>query len=272
MSILDAEVASLDGIDKNYHALYTQKDGKWLLTGVKGYTPEERETVTKTLKKERDAASAAVNALKPYKTLFGDKKPEEIQAQLDRIEELEASNGKVDEAEIEKRAQIRAQTLTKPIERKLTEATEKLTKSEATIKSYQSAEEKAAISAEIQKHALASSALPESYAAGGGLLAVLQGQLTVEVEVDAEGNRKLGKVVTADGKDVPALLKQIQTTQGYFWAPSKGGGANAGGPGGPAPGVNPFKAGPTFNRTHQMALLKDNPTLAKQYQESAKSA
>jgi hypothetical protein len=161
----------------------------------------------------------------------------------------------------------RLASATKPLERKVTEATEKLAKSEARVTTYEKAEERAAIRAEIQKHALASNALPESYAEGGGLLAVLEGQLTIEVEVDKEtGERKLGKVVTKDGSDVPKLLKAIQTTQGYFWAPSKGGGSRAGNAPGLAPGVNPWK---TKNRTHQLEVMKANPDLAKQMQAEA---
>lgn len=269
MTILDAELTALDGVDKAYHPLYTQRDGKWLLTGVKGYTPEDRTTITKTLKTERDNASAAANALKPWKTLFGDKKAEDIQADLDKIEEYKlAAKGKLDEKDLEERVNARLASAKAPLERKVNEATEGLLKAQARVLAYEKAEERAAIRAEIQKHALASSALPESYADGGGLLAVLEGQLTIEVEVDKEtGARKLGKVVTKDGADVPALLKTIQTTQGYFWAPSRGTGTRS--PlGNGTGGGNPWKKD-SFNRTEQMRLLKENPALAQQYQAAA---
>src|SRR5690606_6834171 len=130
---------------------------------------------------------------------------------------------------------------TKPLQRKLKEiddaaktATAQLEAAQARVAAYERAEERAAVRAEIQRAALASGALPESYAEGGGLLAVLEGVLEVEVETDDEGNRKLGNVRSKDGAGYPSgldaagLLKQIQARQEYFWGTSQGGGANAG--------------------------------------------
>ena len=276
MTILETELTALDGLDKAYHPLYTQRDGKWLLTGVKGYTPEDREKVTKALKTERDAASAASNALKPWTKLFGDKKPEEVQAIVDEVEELKlASKGKLDETEIEGRVEARLKRKTAPLERQVTEATEKATKAEARIAAFEKAEERAAVRAAIQAEAVASGALPESYADGGGLLAVLEGALEVELETDADGNRKLGKVRTKDGAGYPsglevgALLKQVQTRQGYFWGPTKGTGSNERPRGtNPGSGGNPWKAG-NINRTEQMRILNSNPEQAKQMQAAA---
>lgn len=258
MTILDSELSSLEGVDKAYHPLYTERDGKWLLTGVKGYTPEDREKTAGALKRERENASTYANeakALRPWKTLFGDKKPEDIQAQLERIEELElAAKGKLDESELEKRVAARLDAAKRPFQRQLDEASQKLTAAEQRIQAYERAEERAAIRAEIQRAASASGALPDAYAEGGGLLAVLEGALEVEVEVDSEGRRKLGAVRSRDGAgypsglDVGKLLQQVQTKQGYFWGPSKGGGARPGEPGARGGGSgtqtqNPWKPG-----------------------------
>lgn len=278
MTILKPELDSLDGLDKAYHPLYTQRDGKHVLTGVDGYTPENRESVRRALEAERNNASKHANELKAWKTPFGDRKPEDIQAELDKIEEYKlAARGKLDEKDLEERVTARLSSATKPLERKLNEATEKAAKAEARVKAYEHAEERSAIRAAIQREALASGALPESYADGGGLLAVLEGQLKVEVEVttDESGNpvRKLGKVVSRDGStELPKLLQQVQSTQGYFWGTSKGGGAGArgggNGGGGPVAKGNPWKQ-ETFNRTEQLRLKRENPQLAARYKSEA---
>jgi hypothetical protein len=276
MTILDSELTALDGVDKAYHPLYTQKEGKYVLTGVKGYTPEDREKVTglhNALKAERTNASTAVNALKPWKTLFGDKKPEDIQTQLDRIEELEAaSSGKFDEAELEKRALARATAATKPLERKLNEAAEQLkelgekaTKAEQRVAEFEAKERRALLHGAIAKAALDSHAEPWSYGEGGGLLAVCEGVLEVTEE---------GKIVSKDGCGYPSgltvaqLLLQIQPKQPGFWPPSKGGGAGNGRGAGGGAGKNPF-AKDSFNYTEQARLLQSNPDLAKQYAAAA---
>lgn len=275
---LKAEIETLDGLDKAFHSLYTQRDGKFVLTGVEGYTPEDRERVQKALRTERENASNAANALKPWKTLFGDKKPEEIQAALDGIDELKlAAKGKLDESAIEERVTARLEAAKKPLQRKLDEAAEKTAKAEGRIKAFEQAEERAAIKAAIQKVGLETQAFPESYADDGGLTAVLMGKLKVEVEttVDAEGNqaRKLGRVVGHDGTDLQKIVQQLQSTQGYHWGTSKGGGADA--RGNSNGGNNVFKGNPwkkeTRNLTEQTRIMRENPQLAERYKQEAGS-
>lgn len=267
MTILEAELASLDSLDKAYHQLYTQRDGKYVFSGLKGYEHGSDAKLKGALEKERKNASESANALKPWKTLFGDKRPEDIQAELDKIDEYKlASKGKLDESAIEERVNARLGGATKPLQRKLDEAAEKLAAAEKTIGEYQTKERRAAIHGAIREAALASHALPESYADGGGLLAVCEGALEVTED---------GKVVSREGcgypagLEVPALLQQIQARHGYFWGPSKGGGANGGNGGLRLPsGVNPWKK-ETRNRTEQMRILKENPELAKQLMSAA---
>jgi hypothetical protein len=64
------------------------------------------------------------------------------------------------------------------------------------------------------------------------------------------------------GLDVPKLLQQVQSRQGYFWGTSKGGGANPGNGARSGSGTNPFDP-KTLNRTQQMALINENPQEAK---------
>jgi hypothetical protein len=285
MTTLKPEIDSLDGLDKAHHVLYTEREGKYVFTGLEGYDPSQPGKLQKALDTERENAKKYANevkTLKPWK-IFGEKKPEEIQAQLDRIEELEAAAaGKLDKTELEKMATARAEAATKPLQRQLSaaaeaqkELNEQLAAAQARVTAYERAEERAAIRAAIQAAALASNALPEAYADGGGLLAVLEGALEVDVQVDSEGKRTLGAVRSKDGAgypsglDVAKLLQQVQSKQGYFWGTSKGGGANPGN-GGPrlAGGTNPFKA-ESRNRSAMMRVWKENRALAKQQMAAA---
>lgn len=275
MTTLKAKLNDLNGLPEPYHALYTKgADGTFDLTGVEGFTPDDRDRMSRALEGERANAKKYDKELKPWRTLFGDKKPEDIQAIVDEVEELRlSSKGKLDESQIEERVAARLKRATSPIERKVTEATEQLTKAQARVAAYEKAEERAAVRSAIQRAAAESNALPEAYAEGGGLLALLEGVLSVEVETDTEGNRKLGRVLSKEGAGYPSgldpakLIAQVQAKQGYFWAPSKGGGAEnpRGGGGG---GANPFTKGKE-NLTRQMELIRSNPTLAKQQAAAA---
>jgi hypothetical protein len=264
MTILDPELATLDGLDKALHPLYTPKDGKFVFSGLKGYDPGATTKLQAVVEKERSNASTAANALKPWKTLFGDKDPQAIQAELDRVEEYKlAAKGKLDEKDLEERVTARLSSATKPLERKLNEASEKLAAAEQKLAQHEAAAKRSAVRGEVAKHALESGALPEAYGEGGGLLAVCEGVLEVTED---------GKVVSRDGcgypagLEVPALLQQIQAKQGYFWGTSKGTGANAGN-GGPrvaGGGKNPWLP-ESRNRTEQLRIKRENPALAKQY-------
>lgn len=270
MTILKPELENLDGLDKAHHALYTERDGKYVFTGLEGYDPGEKGRLTKALDKERGNAQKFDNelkALRPWK-VFDGKKPEEIQAALDEIEELRtAASGKIDKAELEKMAAARAEAATKPLSRKVTELTNQLTEAAEALKAEQSKvadlvdrQNKATILAEVGKYAAASSANEKSYQKDGGLMAICQGVLEVTEE---------GKVVTREGCGYPAgigvesLLKEIQKVHDYFWGTSKGGGANSGN-GGPrnGGGANPWDP-KTLNFTKQVELMNQDPEGAK---------
>lgn len=270
MTTLKPEIDSLDGLDKAHHALYTERDGKYVFTGLEGYDPAEPSKLKKALDTEKQNAKNYANelkALKPWK-IFGEKKPEEIQAALDEIEELRtAASGKIDKAELEKMAAARAEAATKPLSRKVTELTNQLTEAAEALKAEQTKvaelvdrQNKATIFAEVGKYAAASSANEKAYQKGGGLLAICMGALEVTED---------GKVVTREdcgypaGIGVEALLKEIQKVHDYFWGTSKGGGANSGNGGARnGGGTNPWDP-KTFNFTKQVELMNQDPEAAK---------
>jgi hypothetical protein len=270
MTILKPEIETLDGLDKAHHPLYTEREGKFVFTGLEGYDPSEKGRLTKALDKERGNAQKFDNelkALRPWK-VFADKKPEEIQAQLDEIEELRtAAGGKIDKAELEKMAAARAEAAAKPLQRKLTELTNQLTEAGEALKAeqtkvaeYQERDRQATIFAAVGEAAARIGANEKSYQKGGGLLALCQGALEVTEE---------GKVVSREGCGYPAgigveaLIKEVLKVHDYFSAPSKGGGANPGNGSRGGGGPNPWDP-KTTNFTKQMEEISANPERAKQ--------
>ena len=104
-------------------ALFDEKDGKFVLGGVNGMkTQMDVNNVQEALRKEREDHAAAKNALSPWAPLG---KPEEVQAKLDRIPELEAAAaGKLDDNAINGIVEGRITQKIAPLERNISTLTE----------------------------------------------------------------------------------------------------------------------------------------------------
>ena len=118
---LTAVVEKIDDIPEQYRDLYTEKGGKFELTGITGIkTTADVQRVQQALDNERNAHKETKASFEPFK----DWKFEDVQAQLDRLPELEAAaKGKLDEAAIEEMVERRVHgTLTSrtaPLERQI---------------------------------------------------------------------------------------------------------------------------------------------------------
>jgi len=121
MSGLKAIHDKQEEIPETYRELYTEKDGKWELTGIEGVkTPQDVARVQASLDKERKDHKDAKAKLAEWDGW----NKEEVQGKLDRIEELEAAAaGKLDEAKIDELANKRAEGISKtkvaPLERQI---------------------------------------------------------------------------------------------------------------------------------------------------------
>ena len=86
--MLELVYDTIETVPENYRDLYTERDGKFHLTGVKGMKSQaDIDRLQTALTKERNDHKATRDKL----TTFGDMDPEQVQAQLDRIPELEAA-------------------------------------------------------------------------------------------------------------------------------------------------------------------------------------
>lgn len=257
--MLKAIVDSLDEVDAKYHDLYVEKDGKFYLQ-VEGI---EHTPTVKALKDE--AAKSRIKArdteaeLVKFKTLG--KTVEEIQADLDRIEELEAANGgKIDETKLTELVEVRLKTRLAPVQRELDQAKTQLVEKDGVIAGYKDRDIKLTIADTIRaagkKSGLLDTAIDD---------AILLGERVFVVEEGGSVTAKEGVGVTP-GIDPAVWLTEMQSKRPHWWGPSQGGGAT-GGKGGMG-GNNPWTH-ENWNMTEQGRLYKENPQRAEQLAKSA---
>lgn len=228
----------LDEIPEPFRELYTEKNGKFELTGITGVkTSADVARLNESLKKEREEHKATKNAL----SVWGDLKHDEVVEKLERYPELEAaSKGKFDEAKLDALANERAERIAKskltPVERenaRLKQEREALLGENTSLKG----EAKQRKVHDALRSALAAAkVLPEAHED-----ALVLSDRLFEVTED-------GKVVTRDnvgvtpGLDPKAWLIEIQAKKPHWWPANVGGGAKGGNAGGIVGGKNPWSA------------------------------
>lgn len=244
MALLKAVYEKQDEIPEAFGELYTERGGKFELTGVEGVkTQADFDRVHVGLTKERAEHKAAKEKLAKW----GDLVYEDVRSQLDQIEELRlkaesSADPKKNEALIE--AAVRTRTL--PLERerdglksKLEEATKAL--GEATqrekIRKIHDAVRAARIKAKV--------------------LDTAEEDLLIYAERVMDVDEQ-GRAVTKDnvgvtpGLEADALLMELQPKRPHWWPPSEGGGSKGGQGNGGLNGANPWK---TDNLTEQLRFI-----------------
>lgn len=252
---LQAVMDKLDDIPEQYRDLYTEKNGKFELTGVVGIkTVADVQRLQTALDHEKTNHSQTKEKL----TAWGDLTPDKVLPVLDRVPELEAAaQGKLDEAAIEEMVQRRVsgtiKSQTAPLERNLTN----LQKERDTLlqqnQTFVQRERTRTIHDGVGK-ALAEAKVIDHAREDAIILA----ERIFEVREDD------GKVVTKDGVGVtPGLspkewMAEIQSggSKPHWWGPTGGGGA--GGAGGNAGGAadNPW-TNENWNMTRQGQIIRE---------------
>lgn len=250
---LELSYDSADDIPAGMESLYTEKDGKQVLTGVKGMkTQADIDRLQTALTKERNdhkTVRTQLSSLSSYGTI------EEITANLDRIPELEAKQGKGDPADIEKIVTARLA----PVQRKLDEALTTISEKDKEIGTYKGEKTKATIADTVRKAAkglkIRESAIEDAIMFGERVLTI-----------DESGN-----VVTKENSGVTPfataedMLRDILPTRQHWLEDSFGGGSQ-GGKGGQFSGTDPYSHD-GWSITEQMKLMKSDPAKAKKLAE-----
>lgn len=213
-----------EDIPEQYRDLYTEREGKWHLTGVEGIkTQDDVNRVQASL----DAERADHDKTKAKLKLWGDRDPEETIATLDRVPELEAAaEGKLNEDQIsemvDRRVESRIKTKTAPLEREIEELNEKNTTLTSENDGFRASDKRRRIHEAVRAAATESKVRPEA-------MDDILMNADRHFEIDESGN-----IITKDGTGVtPGVsaktwLTDMQPTRRYWWPDSVGGGAPGG--------------------------------------------
>lgn len=259
--MLDESYDSADLIPSGFEHLYTEKEGVFKLrTSTEFKTPDDVTRVQAALQKER-ADHAAVKA---ELRKFGDRKPEDTLAELDKIEEYKlAAEGKMDEEKIEQLVESRVKSRVAPIERERDTLKTTLTEREEKLQNMEQQDNTRLIRDHMRESAVQAKVDPFSIDD-----ALDFGERVLQV-IDDNGTKR---VVTKDnagvtpGVDGAVLLSEMQTKRPRWWPDSNGAGTRDSN--GANMGANPFSSD-AWNMTAQGQLLKANPTKAEQFAKAA---
>ena len=243
---------SLDEVPEDFRGLYSERNGKAELTGIRGVkTTADVERVQEALRKEREAHAAATKRLEAWDGLDH----AEVLKALDRLPELEAAaKGKLDEAGIEdavkRRLDAAVATKLSPIEReqkRLQKENEQLAKLNQDLTQERT---RRTIHDAVRDQAIQAGMAPEFLED-----ALLHADRVFEVAPDGAVVTR-DKVGVAPGMAPDAWLAEMLDKRPGWRIPSQGAGATGSGPRGAASsGSNPWSAS-GWNVTRQGAYVK----------------
>jgi len=251
---------TVDEIDEAFRPLYTERDGKFVLTGVEGVkTQADIDRLQGALTKERNDHKA----VKDRYGVLGDLDPVDVLAKLDKLPELEAAaEGKLDENKINEIAESRVRTKLAPVERERDQLKTKLEATEGRV-----GELEGVIRSRDIKDNVMSAALK-----GKVIETALEDVLMLADRVFEVGED--GSVTTKDGVGVTpgispeAWLQEMQSKRPHWWPSSEGGGAKGGNGGGGGFANNPWSA-EHWNMTTQGQLINQDRQKAEQMAKAA---
>lgn len=256
---LKAILESIDDLSDELKKEYVERNGKFELQVEGMKTQADIDRLQSALVKERNDHKAVKEVL----AQLGDRKMDEVLAQLDRIPELEAAAaGKIDDAKISELVEGRIKSKLAPIERERDRLMQEHKELSGRIAQFEELDRTRKIHDSVRSaidkiQGFQTSAIED---------ALLYAERMMEID-DA------GKVVTRDsvgvtpGIDAATWLTEMQGKKAHWWGASFGGGAsgNAGGSGG---GSNPWSA-EGWNMTEQGRILRENRQRAENLARSA---
>lgn len=257
--MLKAILDSLEGVETHFHSLYTERNGKYELTGIEGVkTQADIDRLQTALTKERNDHKT----LKDRFATFGDRKPEDIIAALDRIPELEAAaKGNLDEAKLNEIVEGRIKSRLAPVERQAQTLQQQLSEANASLEMLR-AKDSLRIVTDAVRGAASKLKVVDSAVEDVTLLA--ERLFTID---------ETGAVVTKDnvgvtpGISADVWLTDMQAKRPHWWGPSQGGGAG-GNRGGGSGVTNPWSKD-SWNLTEQGRIYKENSGKAEQLAKAA---
>lgn len=242
-----------------YQNLYTEKEGKMMLTEVTGIRTEADITRLQTaLTKERNEHRATKTKAEEFLAL-GD--IEDVRTKLDKYPELEAAAaGKGGNVDIEPIVESRLKAKLTPIQRELENTKKALTEKEGLIRQYETKETKSQIESALVQ------------AAKGKVRDGVLDDILVYADIHFVKD-EAGQIVTKEGIGVtagvdPAMWLTEMLAKRQHWLDDSVGLGSNGSRGGPTGGANPWAAD-TWNMTQQAVIVKENPVRAEKLAKMA---
>lgn len=250
-----------EDIPEGYADLYTERNGRWELTGIQGVkTQADVDRVQSALTKERSDHKLAKEALKAFEGLD----PVEIAATATKLEEvtaqLEAINtdGRLDETKLEPIIAARLKQATAPLEREKTNLERQLEAQKKLVieKDGEVVNLRTTITTGNVERSIRDAAVKAKVLGPAIVDAVMHGKSIFEQTED-------GRTITRDVNGVtPGLtpdewLKDMQEKSPHWWPASVGGGSRGGG-GGPLGRANNPWTKEAWNVTKQGAYVREN--------------
>lgn len=223
-------------IPEGYEALYTEKNGKWELTGVVGVkTQGDVDRVSEALRKEKVEHKTAKDALKAFEGIV----PEEHLKLITELEETKATleavkkDGTIDETKLDPIIQARVKQALGPIERNTISLQKQLEvqKTAFAAKEAEAAELQRTIVTGNVERAIRDAAVQAKLLPTAIVDAVMRGSRQFELTDD-------GRIISKDGFGItPGLtpaewFKDEVDRSPHWWPVSVGGGSEGSGKGG----------------------------------------
>lgn len=260
--VFDGEVSlelsydDAESVPEAFKTLYTEKDGKFTLTGIKGLkTQTDVNKVSEALRKERADHSKLRATLREA---FGEQYDlTDIAERAGKVDELQAlvdaGGDPKDPKKIDKLVEARLAAKLAPLERENAQLKTKVGELETENGGFKTEKRTRTIHDAVREAGSKASLLPQAMDD-----ALMLAERQFEIADD-------GSVVTREGVSVgqglsPAdWFSDMQEKRPHWWGPSTGGGA---GGGGLKPGENNPWSAAHWNLTAQGAIVKANPTRA----------
>ena len=250
-AVYDSEDEIPETVTLEPRSLYTERHGKWELSGIPGL---KTQGDVERVRRAKEQEVAAHKETKEKLAAWGDWDREEIASKLDRIPELEAAAaGKLDDDGINQIVEKRLEGAIKSKTGPLTRAIEKLTaeRDEAVtrVQDFEAREIRRKVHDDTREALTSAKVLPTAFDD-----ALLLAERVFEITEEGETVTKDGVGVTP-GIAPAAWLEEIQEKRPHWWPPSSGGGARGSGTGGIGGGSNPWSAD-HWNKTEQGRIVQ----------------
>lgn len=243
---------SIDDIPEAFRELYTEREGKHVLTGIGGVkTQEDIDRIHGGLTKEREEHQATREKLAQWRDLDHD----DVIAKLDRFKELEiAAKGNKEEmdAKLEELTEARIGSRLAPVERENRTLKENLEKATTQLEAMKASEKRRTITDEVMTVAgemkVISGALDDMKLLAGAVF---------EVTEDGKVLTKENDFGITPGLSPDVWLQEMQDKRPHWWPPSEGGGSK--GSGGVSLGgkTNPWSRD-GWNITEQAKIIREH--------------